>query len=128
VFHNRHPEDLPEELALARRLRIVPLRPSDPGFSALVTEGTVKWVLTIEGDLLFIPEKVDGAELAHPIMTNGGPVLAAGKAEIVDLGGGEYGLIKFTGNSGHYQPDPQSVRLARQVFDAAGIRTLRRRS
>jgi hypothetical protein len=128
VFHNRHPEDLPGELALARRFRIVPLRPSDPESSALVTEGTVKWVLTVEGELLFIPEKVDGAELAHPVMTNGGPVLAAGEAEIVELGDGEYGLLKFTGNSGHYRPDSQSVRRARQVFEAAGIRTLRRRS
>jgi hypothetical protein len=128
VFHNRFPQDLPDELALARWHGIVPLRPSDPGFAELVTADTVKWVLTIDGELLFIPEKVGGDELAHPVMTNGGPVLAAGEADIVDLGGGEYGLLRFTGKSGHYQPDPQSVRVARRVFEAVGIRTLRRRS
>ncbi len=126
MFPNRYPEELAQELSLARRLGIVPLRPGDPGFADLVTDGTVKWVLTLADELLFIPKSVGSAELAHPIMTGGAPVQAAGEAEIIALDG-EYGLLDITRHSGHYHPDSQSLRIARQAFAVAGIRPLPRR-
>ncbi len=123
MFHNTLPDRLREELQVAIELGISPLRVGDPGFDRVVAAGTVKWAVTVEGELLVIPKFVQGQELAHTVLTNGGPVLAAGEVEIVRTNG-QYGVLDINAHSGHYQPDRASLRLGEQAFVNRGIMRL----
>jgi hypothetical protein len=56
-------------------------------------------------------------------LTRGGPVLAAGEAELVK-GEGRYWLIEITHHSGHYLPDANSLDIGLAAFAHAGIEQL----
>jgi hypothetical protein len=123
LFHNALADHLQEELALAADLGVAPLRVGDPGFDQVVIGGTIKWAVTVEGELLIVPKHIKGQELAHTVLTNGGPVLAAGEAEIAGTDG-QYVVIEINDHSGHYRPDRASLRLGVQAFEERGITRL----
>jgi len=55
VFKDALPARLAEELAAAARLGVVPIRPRDLTFDRVIGAGTIKWVVSIAGELLVIP-------------------------------------------------------------------------
>ncbi|AIR98138.1 putative T7SS-secreted protein [Streptomyces glaucescens] len=119
-YENQLPKELDRELADAERLGVRPLRVGDNGFDEAVNSGTVKWVVDQHGELLVMPKYVDGVELKHPVLTRGGPVHAAGEAEIAG-GGGSYFGMEINNNSGHYRPSLESLQVGRDAFERAGI-------
>ncbi|WP_433571641.1 putative T7SS-secreted protein [Streptomyces sp. CA-251247] len=123
LFENRMPEHLDRELADAERLGVKPMRVGDEGFDDVINEGTVKWAVTKDGELLFIPKHVQGTELKHPVLTNGAPVRAAGEAEIAG-GGGSYFGMEVNRQSGHYWPSEESLDIGKEAFERAGITVL----
>ncbi|MER6612810.1 putative T7SS-secreted protein [Streptomyces xantholiticus] len=120
LFHNRMPGELAGELADAERLGVKPMRVGDEGFDDVINSGTVKWAVTEEGELVFIPKHVQGTELKHPVLTNGAPVRAAGEAEIAGSGGNYFGM-DINNQSGHYWPSQESLDIGKEAFDRAGI-------
>ncbi|MDH2393194.1 hypothetical protein QCN29_31350 [Streptomyces sp. HNM0663] len=114
------PEELEGELADAERLGVKPMRVGDEGFDDVINSGTVKWAVTEEGELVFIPKHLQGTELKHPVLTNGAPVRAAGEAEIAG-GGGNYFGMEINNQSGHYWPSQESLDIGKEAFERAGI-------
>ncbi|MET8753940.1 putative T7SS-secreted protein [Streptomyces sp. NPDC004667] len=119
-FHNRMPEELTRELADAERLGVKPIRVGEEGFDDMINSGTVKWAVTEEGELVFMPKHVQGTELKHPVLTNGAPVLAAGEAEIAGSSGNYFGM-QINRQSGHYWPSQESLDTGKEAFERAGI-------
>jgi hypothetical protein len=117
---NQLPQELPAELATAERLNVRPLRIGEEGFDEAINAGTVKWAVTEDGELLVIPKYVAGVELKHPVLTGGNPVLSAGEAEIAGSKGAYY-MMELNNNSGHYKPSWESLSVAREAFDRAGV-------
>ncbi|MFJ3100059.1 hypothetical protein [Streptomyces sp. NPDC086835] len=114
------PDELAGELADAERLGVKPLRVGDDGFDEVINSGTVKWAVTMDGDLVIIPKHVGGVELKHPVLTNGDPVRAAGEAEIAG-GNGSYFGMEVNNKSGHYKPSLESLEVGKEAFERAGI-------
>ncbi len=50
------------------------------------------------------PKYVNQTEIYHTVITGGGPVQAAGEADIA-AGHGQYWVTDITNWSGHYEPD-----------------------
>ncbi|MGW7135597.1 putative T7SS-secreted protein [Streptomyces xanthophaeus] len=120
LFDNRMPGELADELADAERLGVKPIRAGDAGFDDIINSGTVKWAVTEEGELVFIPKHVQGTELKHPVLTNGAPVRAAGEAEIAGSSGNYFGM-EINNQSGHYWPSQESLDIGKEAFERAGI-------
>ncbi|MFD7782287.1 putative T7SS-secreted protein [Streptomyces nojiriensis] len=120
LFDNRMPDQLADELADAERLGVKPIRAGDDGFDDMINSGTVKWAVTEQGELVFIPKHVQGTELKHPVLTNGAPVRAAGEAEIAGSGGNYFGM-EINNQSGHYWPSQESLDIGKEAFERAGI-------
>jgi hypothetical protein len=121
VFENRLEEQLAEELALARKVGVRPLHVEDVEFGKVANEERkLNWVVTQWGDLLFAPQWVLGEEIPHTALTGGGPVVAAGEAEIVVMGE-ERLCVDITNGSGHYLPDERSLSIGVQAFQTFGI-------
>ncbi len=119
-LHNTLPERLEAELALGRRLGVTPFRVGDAAFEEVVNSGTVKWVVTTDGELLVIPKYVRGQEIPHTVMTEGRPILAAGEADLAGTGG-QYVAIELNNHSGHYLPGPERLQIGREAFERMGI-------
>nr|WP_225412188.1 hypothetical protein [Stigmatella hybrida] len=126
LFENQVPERFASELARAKKLGVRPVNPSDPDFLRYVNEGTVKWAVTQEGELLIIPRTWRGMEIAHSVASGGRPVLAAGEAEIAIQGSTRFGT-EITSHSGHYlngasrAVNDRVVEIGRQAFARFGI-------
>ncbi len=91
--------------------------------SAVINEGTIKWAVTTQGELLIMPKFLDiNNEIYHTVITRGQPVLAAGEADIVGSNG-SYILLKITNHSGHFKPTPQTLEIAITAFQEYGINT-----
>jgi len=121
VFFNTMPERLADELANVSKLGIEPLRVGDSGFQEMIQNGPVKWAVTLDHELSFIPKFVDGIEIPHTVITKGEPVLAAGEA-IIDNSGNGFIARSFISWSGHYLPDETvSDIIGRAAFIEAGI-------
>ena len=122
IYENTHPEDMPEELAIAKSLGVKPMHVDDPGFSKVANEedNSLKWVVTESGDLLFVPHAVGGIEISHSVLTDGRPVVAAGEAVIV-VDGNERLCIEISKHSGHYLSDDNSLYIGKQAFKEFGI-------
>ncbi|MCQ0023388.1 DUF6531 domain-containing protein [Streptomyces somaliensis DSM 40738] len=119
-YVNQLPQELAAELATAERLNVRPLRVGEEGFDEAINAGTVKWAVTEDGELLVIPKYVAGVELKHPVLTGGNPVLSAGEAEIAGSKGSYY-MMELNNNSGHYKPSRESLSVAREAFERAGV-------
>ncbi len=120
LFHNQLPDRLAGELEEAQRLGIKPLKFGEPGFDEVVNAGRVKWAVTETGELVVIPHTTRATEIAHAVLTGGGPVLAAGEAEIAVAEGCYFG-IEITNRSGHFMPSTSSLEIGRAAFRAHGI-------
>ncbi|MER7174528.1 putative T7SS-secreted protein [Streptomyces mesophilus] len=124
-YPNTMPDDRAGELAQAERLGVTPLRVGDDGFDAAVNSGTVKWGVTMEGELRIVPKHVDGVEIKHSVLNydktpEDDKLLAAGEAEIAGDGGAYFGM-DINNNSGHYLPHIDSLQKGREAFERAGI-------
>jgi hypothetical protein len=119
-FINQLPDRLQGELEVARRLGVNPIRGVGPEFDRIVNEGPVKWAVTAEGELVVIPKYVNQTEIPHSVLTNGGPVRAAGEANIAGEGGNYFG-IDIDNHSGHFRPSPESLQIGREAFERWGI-------
>ena len=93
---------------------------NDAEFFEIANGGTVNWVVTERGDLLFTPRWAEGETIAHTVLTQGGPVVAAGEALIV-VDDSEAICTQITAGSDHYQPDERSLGIGVQAFQAFGI-------
>ncbi|KYF82471.1 hypothetical protein BE20_55570 [Sorangium cellulosum] len=119
-FENQLPERLPQELRLAERMGVTPMRAGDPGFDEMINSGPVKWAVNEDGELLFIPHSVQQQEIAHPVLTGGRPVLAAGEADIAG-GDGSYFALGISNKSGHFTPSTSSLATGTRAFEENGI-------
>lgn len=125
VFENIQPERLAKERARAKRLGVKPMSVDDPGFEKVANEknNSLKWAVTESGALLFVPHSVEGEEISHTVLTNGGPVVATGEAVVVVVNNKRF-CAKITNHSGHYRPDESSLEIGKQAFRASGITLL----
>ena len=125
-YPNLKPEDLEEEMKLAKKLGVTPAQAGTAEFEEILQqdEGQVKWVITKNGELWFIPKNVNGNEIAHTVMTNGDGVIMAGDANIVQWEselGYPYTVLELTNQSGHYQPISDRLEMAKIIFEANNI-------
>jgi len=117
VFNNLLPERLADEMADATRLGVKPMSISDNGFAAIVAnDGHLKYAVTEDGYLLFIPKYVDGVEIKHAVITSGKPVLTAGEVQIASDGKGGFIAFDLDQNSGHFLNT--ATKLENQVVKA----------
>jgi hypothetical protein len=123
LYHNTLPERWPRERSLARRRRVGPLRVGEAAFDAAILAGRVKWAVTLSEELVFVPKFVGEDEIAHTVLVGGGPVLAAGEAELAGSAG-RYWLIEITHHSGHYLPNADSLSIGLEAFARVGIEQL----
>jgi RHS repeat-associated protein len=119
---NRSPATLAEELATATRFNVQPIRVTGPESIVGLAGQPVKFVVSEAGELFVIPRGIRDAnglfhEISHTVPTRGAPVLAAGEGTVGQAG------TTITGRpySGHYQPDEESLEIAREAFRRAGI-------
>ncbi|PJI95128.1 intein [Luteimicrobium subarcticum] len=120
-FANSMPHSLERELALADRLGVVPIAPGSGAFDDAISEGTVKWAVREDKSLVIIPKHVHGQEISHSTLTRGGPVLAAGEADIAGTAADGYLGLEINYHSGHFLPSETSLDLGRSAFSAAGV-------
>ena len=126
LFPHQLPALLSEELRIARQLGISAISPWNAQFEAMANAGTLKWVITVAGELRVVPYSVGRFEIAHTVASAGESVLAAGKAEVAIREAMKFG-IRITTHSGHFLsgigPDAnaEAERLGRAAFARAGI-------
>ncbi|WP_238540097.1 hypothetical protein [Corallococcus macrosporus] len=126
LLENQRPQWLEREQKLARQVGVRPVRVTDPDFLRYVNNGSIKWVVTAEGDLLILPHTWRATEISHAVASGGRPVLAAGEADIAAHGTQRMG-VAIKPYSGHYlfeAPAATSARaleIGRRAFSQAGI-------
>ncbi|WP_434347366.1 SitA5 family polymorphic toxin [Myxococcus virescens] len=126
LLENQRPHLLDNEQKIARLVGVRPVRVTDPDFLRYVNNGSIKWVVTAEEELLIVPHTWRTKEISHAVASGGRPVLAAGEAEIAAHGMLRTG-VEITPHSGHYlfgAPSATSARaleIGRQAFSRAGI-------
>jgi hypothetical protein len=126
TFPNLRPWKLAEELAIAAKFKVKPMRIGEAGFDKVIFkegEGTIKWAVTTEGELLVIPHTVRGQEISHAVITEGRAVVAAGEAQMVEHGG-EYMVFSLTNRSGHFEPSAESLDIGKLAFGNNGVQLL----
>jgi RHS repeat-associated protein len=118
---NQLPERLATELADAKQLGVKPFKAGTKVFDDTIdTAEPLKWAVTQNGELLFVPKQVNGQEIFHPVITKGQPVLAAGEATIAGSQG-NYFVTSLTNYSGHYLPSRENLAIGRGAFEANGL-------
>jgi hypothetical protein len=120
LLENTHAQTLPEELETAFRLGVQPMHVDDPGFGKVANAGLLHWAVTQRGDLLVVPQTVGAEHIAPTVLTNGGPVLATGMADIAVDGKRAFG-IEISNKSRHFLTDQNSLAIGKQAFQALGI-------
>ncbi|NVJ16049.1 hypothetical protein HV826_18040 [Myxococcus sp. AM010] len=126
LLENQQPHLLDKEQKIARLVGVRPVRVTDPDFLRYVNNGSIKWVVTAEGELLIVPHTWRATEISHAVASGGRPVLAAGEAEIAAHGTLRMG-VAIKPHSGHYlfeAPAAISARaleIGRRAFSQAGI-------
>lgn len=117
-FPNQLPHALPNELADAARRNVEPVPAIDEArLTRLCSRGTVKWILTEDGNVLFGPTTIK-----HPVLVRGASVLSAGEAELVPMGKGKgFFVAELNNHSGHYRPTPRSIELAEEALKKVGF-------
>jgi hypothetical protein len=118
--------EIPSDLAVADGLGIRAVRITGPAsIQGIAPAGQAfRWVLTLEGELWGLPmldrhlvfTEKDRDIIKHDVVTRGGPVKSAGKAQV------QGNTLLIDPRSGHYHPTPASVKqLAEPAFKAAGF-------
>ncbi len=126
LFYNKYPNRLAIELAEAKRYGVRPKQLNskadlDETFIELVNSELIKWVVTESEQLIIIARWYDTVEIAHTVMTEGKPVLAAGQAEINCAEGIIYATV-INNHSGHYTPIGESLEVGVAFFERLGIK------
>jgi hypothetical protein len=128
IFENQLPELLSGELQTAVEKGVSPISPLDPGFDQVINQGTIKYAVTPDGQLLVMPKyATDGTEISHAVLTGGGPVISAGEAEIFGSSADGYFGGSINTQSGHFlngASDAQNAaadQIARKAFAIYGI-------
>ncbi len=120
-FPNQLSNQLDQEIRIAESLGAKPISPTDKeAFENAVNQGTIKFVVTQNGELLITPKHIQGIEISHAILSRGANVLTAGEADIAISGGARYGL-DISEHSGHFKPSKESLSIAKQLFKKYGI-------
>ena len=121
TFENQMPGSLAAELAAAERLGAKVSTPGSPDFDAAIEDGTIKWAILEDGRLVIQPKFVDGHEISHSVLSGGGPVRAAGEAEVAGSRSHGYFGLDINNHSGHFRPSTESLQAGRDAFAAAGV-------
>ncbi|MEU4560530.1 ALF repeat-containing protein [Actinoplanes sp. NPDC023936] len=121
TFPNQLPDRLAAELAAAERLGVRVTGPGTAAFDRIIGSGTVKWAILQDGSLVVVPKFVDGVEISHSVLSRGGPVRAAGEADIAGSASDGYFGLDINNHSGHFRPSAESLDLGKAAFAAAGI-------
>ena len=118
TFPNQLPHLYEREQAEAERRGVVPVPARDEERLAKLAErGTLKFVVTLEREVLFGP-----MHIKHPVLARGKPVLSAGEAELVFLARGKgFYVADLNHHSGHYRPVPGSLPHATEAMRRAGF-------
>ena len=120
-YYNRLHSRLPQEQEAVRRARVVPVEIPSGAFGALRAAGVrMIFVVLSWGGLVAAPRRQRGENTSHAVLADGGPVLAAGEFE-VEFDGPTMFVSALNNMSGHYQPTPDSLAVAQEAFEAAGI-------
>ena len=123
---NQLPNQLDDELATAAANGVTPLKVGDPGFDEVVNSGTIKWAVDESGTLWVVPATKNGTEISHAVLVGGGPVKAAGQADVAGSPGTYLGL-DITPHSGHYNngasaaDNAETVAVGSEAFAKNGI-------
>jgi hypothetical protein len=80
----------------------------------VVKDKPFKWVVAKDGELRGL-EMIDPG-MTHTMATDGEPVQSAGWGKIV----GDK-KVQIDNDSGHYQPSKESLKVAKEKFEAAGF-------
>ena len=123
TYYNRYPEHLPEEMAAAERAGAVAVEVPSAEFEILVALGDLMIYVVVGDRPLVCHRHLMGEQVSHAVLAGGGPVHAAGEIEVVH-DGSEHLVMLVNNRSGHYRPDPESLVVARQAFEARGLRVL----
>ena len=92
-------------------------------FDRLVAEAE-RMIYVVVGDrLLASKRRAMGEHITHAVLADGEPVQAAGEFEVIELEGARV-VAALNNVSGHYQPGPESLDVARRAFEARGLRVL----
>jgi YD repeat-containing protein len=128
IFENQLPELLGGELQTAAEKGVIPISPLNQGFDQVINQGTIKYAVTPDGQLLVMPKyAADGTEISHAVLTGGGPVISAGEAEIFGNSADGYFGGSINTQSGHFlngASDAQNAaanQIARKAFATYGI-------
>ena len=120
-YYNSLPAQFHLELEAASRIGLTPVEIPSTAFDALAAEGE-RMIYVVVGDQLLASKRQVGVEhVSHAVLSHDGPVQATGEFEIV----AEDGVLvvsALNNMSGHYQPAAESLEVAQQAFEAAGIR------
>jgi hypothetical protein len=77
------------------------------------------YVLTLGRSLKIALQVHKGHEIRHPVLAEGGSVLAAGEIEIAH-GGDQKVVLELTNKSGHYEPPAATLDLVVSHLEALG--------
>ena len=113
---------LAEELEAARRAGVHAVQVPSPEFDWLAAEGERMIFVMVGKKLLASKRQVLGQPITHAVL-EGGPVEAAGEFEVIDVDGAKV-VTALNNMSGHYRPDQSSLAVAREAFEARGLRVL----
>ena len=118
LWYDQFPDKLVQEMAIAAKLGVRPIRITGPGSPAGLAEGgrVFKWVISAEGELLCLPVILPDDPIKHSVATAGRPVIAAGEARFHD------DELLIDNHSSHYQPKPFSLDIAKPKFEALGFK------
>jgi hypothetical protein len=128
IFANQLPERLAEELATAKAAGVTPISPVSPAFDSVIEQGTVKYAVKPNGELVVLPKYApNGEEISHAVLTGGKPVISAGEAEIAGNAGEGYFGLRINNESGHFLNGATAAQnatanaIARKAFIKFGI-------
>ena len=92
-----------------------------PVFDSAINSGTVKWAVLSDGRLVVVPKLMGKYEVPHSILSGGGPVRAAGEADLAGTARTGYFAIEIDNHSGHFLPTIDSVAIGIAAFRSAGV-------
>jgi len=119
-YHNRHPGQLAAELDAARRVGFMPVEVPGPAFDALAAGGAAMIYVVVGDRLLVSQRRLMDEHITHAVPAGGEPVHAAGE---VKIGSRRDTVVVAALNnaSGHYQPEAESLAVAREAFESRGV-------
>ena len=78
------------------------------------------YVVTERRELVIAPRLAWNGPVAHPVLCNGEPVLAAGEVSLAVANEVKM-VLELNNMSGHYRPGVESLSLVVEAFEALGF-------